>query len=99
MGSFFRWFLTIPANPSNPFRISIVLQHKKYRRFALNPNIYPKIFRHNPPGKVNTICGLAEISGWALASTIGLGKTDGRISINARVSSDVLAVSLTLRTQ
>jgi hypothetical protein len=77
----------------------MVLQHKKYRRFALSPSIYPKILTHNPLGKVNTICGLAEISGWDLASTIGLGKTDGRISINVGVSSNVLEVFRTLRTQ
>lgn len=77
----------------------MVLQHKKYRRFALSPSIYPKILTHNPLGKVNTICGLAEITGWALSPTTGLGKTDGWISINAGVSPDVLEVSRTLRTQ
>ena len=32
-GVFFRSFLTIPANPSKPLRISTALQHKKYCRF------------------------------------------------------------------
>jgi hypothetical protein len=77
----------------------MVLQHKKYRRFELNPSIYPKILTHNPLGKVNTICGFAEITTWDLASTNGLGKTDGWISINAGVSPDVLEASRTLRIQ
>jgi hypothetical protein len=79
--------------------MSMVLLHKKYRRFALNPSTYPKILTTNPLGKVNTICGLAEISLWDLTSANGLGKTDDRISINSGVSSEILAVSRTLRIQ
>lgn len=45
------------------------------------------------------ICGLAEISVCAFAPFNGLGKTDGRISINVGVSSDDRVVSRTLPTQ
>ena len=41
-GSFFRWLRTVPASPSNPLRMSVGLQHKKYRRLALNPSMVSK---------------------------------------------------------